>query len=279
MAGGRCVPMQTRERGYAYTTPVRSRQRGSRVAPAVPPSATMNRALSALHRWLSLAILAQFAVWLCSGLFFASFSIAEVRGEHVETPAPLMAEDGAALLSPSTVIAVAKQAGFSDAEALELRVSANRPVYIARGPHRAALRIDARTGAILPDERPEAEAIARQDQRGQPDVVDAVLVTSGGPIEYRDRPLPAWRVALADPAGTAVWIDARTGEVTARRNDRWRQWDFLWSLHIMDYGGRTSFHHPLLVAATALGLLTVASGTALWVLRLVRWARRRRALQ
>ena len=106
-------------------------------------------------------------------------------------------------------------------------------------------------------------------------VAEATLIEADAPIEYRDRPLPAWRVLLADSAGTAVWIDARTGEVTARRNDRWRQYDFLWSLHIMDYRGRESFHHPLLIAAAVLGLLTVASGATLWVLRFVRWRRRR----
>jgi len=235
----------------------------------------MNRTLYAIHRWLSLAILAQFAVWLCSGLFFASFPIAEVRGDHVDTTLVLSPNDGAALLSAATIIAVAAERGFSSVEALELRSAAGRPVYVARGPHRSSLRLDARTGALLPVERAEAEAIARRDQRDQPNVVDAVLFESDAPIEYRERPLPAWRVALDDPAGTAVWVDARSGEVTARRNDRWRQYDFLWSLHIMDYRGRDTFHHPLLIVAAAIGLLTVISGTVLWTVRLVRWKRRR----
>lgn len=237
----------------------------------------MNRVLYALHRWLSLAILAQFAVWLCSGLFFASFAITEVRGEHTETAVPLSPDDGAALLSPATVISIAAQLGFGAVEAVDLRVSGGRPVYIARGPHHAGLRLDGRSGAVVQVDRAEAEIIARRDQRGTPAVEDAVLVVSDPLIEYRDRPLPAWRVLLADDRGTAIWVDARTGEITARRNDRWRQYDFLWSLHIMDYGGRESFHHPLLIVAAAFGLLTVISGVTLWVLRLWRWRRRRRA--
>lgn len=239
----------------------------------------MNRLLYALHRWLSLAILAQFAIWLCSGLFFASFAIAEVRGEHVDTAIPLTSNDGAALLSPATTIGIAAQLGFGSVEALELRFASGRPVYIARGPHHTALRVDARTGAVLPVEREEAEAIAQRDQRGGPSVNGALFVEADPPIEYRDRPLPAWRILLADDKGTIVWVDAHTGEVTARRNDRWRQYDFLWSLHIMDYGGRESFHHPLLIAAAVLGLLTVTSGAVLQVLRLVRWRRRRTKLR
>lgn len=238
----------------------------------------MNRVLYALHRWLSLAILAQFAVWLCSGLFFASFPIAEVRGEHTESTVPLSPDDGAALLSPATVIGIATQMGFGSIEALELRSAGGRPVYIARGPHHLGLRLDARTGAVLDVDRAEAESIARRDQHGAPPVDDAVLVASDPPIEYRDHPLPAWRVMLADSARTAIWIDARTGEVTARRNERWRQYDFLWSLHIMDYRARESFHHPLLIAAASVGLLTVVSGTTLWLIRLRRWIRRRRSV-
>lgn len=236
----------------------------------------MNRVLYALHRWLSLAVLIQFAIWLCSGLFFAAFPMEEVHGEHVDMPHEMSAADGAALLSAATAIGIAAQAGFGPVEALEIHPGTAGPVYIARGPRRAALRMDARSGAVLPVDREEAEAKARRDQRDAPLVREATYVEREAPIEYRDKPLPAWRILLADRAGTAVWVDARTGEITARRNDRWRQYDFLWSLHIMDYGGRESFHHPLLICAAALGLFTVTSGVALWTLRLVRWIRRRR---
>jgi hypothetical protein len=237
----------------------------------------MNRVLYALHRWLSLAVLLQLAAWLCSGLFFAAFPIEEVHGEHIDMPHELSTGDGAALLSPATAIGIAAQAGFGAVEALEIRLGPRGPVYVARGPRRAALRMDARSGALLPVDREEAEATARRDQRDAPLVIEAALVEHDPPIEYRDKPLPAWRVLLADRAGTAVWIDARTGEITARRNDRWRQYDFLWSLHIMDYRGRESFHHPLLIIAATMGLLTLTSGIAVWTLRLVRWARRRRS--
>lgn len=237
----------------------------------------MNRVLYALHRWLSLAVLVQFTAWLCSGLFFASFPIEEVHGEHVDMPHELSSDDGAGILSPATALGVAAQAGFGPVDALEIHPGPGGPVFIVRGPRHAALRMDARTGALLPVAREEAEAAARRDQRDAPLVVEASLVEHDAPIEYRDKPLPAWRVSLADRGGTAVWIDARTGEITARRNDRWRQYDFLWSLHIMDYRGRESFHHPLLIVAAGLGLLTVLSGVTLWTLRFGRWLRRRRS--
>jgi hypothetical protein len=67
----------TRERRYAYTESRAAASAVGRVTATVTRvstkrgtrSATMNRVLYALHRWLSLAVLLQFAAWLCSGLF------------------------------------------------------------------------------------------------------------------------------------------------------------------------------------------------------------------
>ena len=233
----------------------------------------MNRLFYAAHRWLSAAALAQLVVWVCSGLFFAAFPIETVHGEHAEINRNLDADDAAGLVSAATTISVATSEGFA-VEALELRRRPEGPVWIARGPHHQALRFDARNGALAPVERAEAEAVARADQRETPAVVDAVFIERDPPIEYRDKPLPAWRVQLADTRGTIVWVDARTADVTARRNDLWRWYDFLWSLHIMDYRGRESFHHPLIIAAALLAAFAVSSGAALWLLRIARRFRR-----
>lgn len=131
----------------------------------------------------------------------------------------------------------------------------------------------------MPVERAEAEAVARRDQRGSPEVAEAALVERDPPIEYRDHALPAWRVRLADEAGTVVWVDARTAQVTARRNDLWRWYDFLWSLHIMDWRGRESFNNPFLVIAASLAAIAVMGGITLWIVRLVRRVRRGRRIE
>ena len=236
----------------------------------------MNRFLYAFHRWASAVVLVQLAIWILSGLFFASFPITSVRGEHLEIDGSLAPDDGAALVAPSTAIAIAAARGIA-VDAVELRRSATGPVWICRGPHHAAVRLDARSGAVAPVERGEAEVIARLDQRGAPGVVDATLVERDPPIEYRDHALPAWRVRLADEAGTVVWVDARTAQITARRNDLWRWYDFLWSLHIMDWRARESFHHPILIVAASLAAIAVASGATLWIVRVARRVRRARA--
>ena len=238
-------------------------------------ASVVNRFLYAAHRWLAAVALSQLAIWTLTGLFFASCSIESVRGEHLDVDRWLEPEDSAALLAPSTALAVAA-AAVARVDTLELRRTPEGPVWIARGPHHAAIRLDARSGAVRPVTRLEAENVARADQRGAPLALEASLVERDAPIEYRDHPLPAWRVRLADARGTVIWVDARTADVTARRNDLWRWYDFFWSLHIMDYRGRESFNHPLLIVAAALAALAVASGATLWIGRLVRRVRRGR---
>lgn len=51
----------------------------------------------------------------------------------------------------------------------------------------------------------------------------------------------------------------------------------MWSLHIMDYGQRDDFNHPLLVAFASLGVITVLSGGVVWLARLRRRSKRRPA--
>lgn len=133
------------------------------------------------------------------------------------------------------------------------------------GAYAAPRRVRAPVG------RDEAVRVARADQGGAA-VVHARLHTAS-PLEYRKKPLPAWRVELADGAGTAVWVDVTRGAVVARRNRVWRVYDFLWSLHIMDYRGRDDFHSPWMVVGAALVLATVVSGAVIWGVRVRRrWA-------
>lgn len=232
----------------------------------------MQRLLYLAHRWISLFALVQLAVWTVTGTFFAIVPFAQVRGAGVPAAHERVIPDPE-VVSLKTVIATLAGSGITPTS-IELRATADGVFYLVRAGEERT-RLDARTGGQRPVDRAEAEAIARRDQAGAPAVRDATLVTGDAAIEYRDRPLPAWRVALADTGGTVVYVDAVTGDVTARRNDLWRTYDFLWSLHIMDYRARERFDHPLLAAFGLLGVMTALSGAALWIVRLARAVRRR----
>jgi uncharacterized iron-regulated membrane protein len=236
----------------------------------------MNRLLYAVHKWLSAAAFVQLAIWTVSGSIFAWVSQESIRSAPVEG-AHRAVVDGS-VVPVARVLEVASGA-VGDVDRVELRGTPSGPFYVVHG-QLATARVDARTGELAPVSQAEAEGIARRDQPSAPEVRETTRVEGTPPLEYRDCEhtectLPAFRVALADAAGTVVYVDAATGDVTARRNDRWRLYDFFWALHIMDYRAREDFNHVLIRGAALLAVATVLSGVVLLTIRATRWARRR----
>lgn len=82
--------------------------------------------------------------------------------------------------------------------------------------------------------------------------------------EYRGRPLPLWKVYSSSDIATVAYLHATSGEVLAVRNTAWRWWDFLWSLHIMDYDDRDTIGTFLLKAFSVLALVTALAGIGLF---------------
>ena len=62
------------------------------------------------------------------------------------------------------------------------------------------------------------------------------------------------------------YVGLASGRVRAVRTDAWRWFDFLWSLHIMDYEEREDFNHLLIQVLAVMGLATVLSGLTLFAL-------------
>lgn len=239
----------------------------------------MNRFLYAVHKWISAIAFVQLAIWTTTGFVFSCVSQDAMKGGKVDGAHRAPIESAPPISIERAIEAATAEIGTPDR--VELRGTPSGPYYFAGGPG-GSVRIDARTGEVAPVSRDEAAAIARRDQPGAPSVRAASLVEASPPIEYRDcEPadctLPAYRVELADGAGTVLYVDRATGEVTARRNDLWRTYDFLWSLHIMDYKGRENFNHVWIRGAALLAMSTVLSGLVILTIRAVRWTRRRLA--
>jgi hypothetical protein len=236
----------------------------------------MNRLLYALHKWISAIAFVQLAVWTVSGFTFTWITQDAIKSAPVEGANRAALGDAPAVSVARAMEVAAEQAGAI--ERVDLRGTPDGPVYVVTGAA-AIVRVDATSGVLAPVDQARAEAIARRDQPGNPAVRETSLVTQSPPIEYRDCesgdcPLPAFRVALADAARTVVYVDARTGDVAARRNEDWRTYDFFWSLHIMDYRAREDFNHWLIRGAAMLAMGTVLTGTILLAVRATRWLRR-----
>ena len=231
-----------------------------------------SRVAGKIHKWLALLMAIQILFWFVSGLFFAVVPIERVRSEHMKAaspPAPIELSVAAAGLQ--------RIAGVEAGERIEVRTMLGRPVALV-APREGRPRLyDLTDGRLLaPIPQALAARIAEADHVGPQLAARVTPVTEESP-EYRGA-LPAWRVDFEDGANRAVYVAQDTGAVTARRSTLWRAYDFLWSLHIMDFKNHENFNTPLLVIATALALVMIITGIILFPSRLGynAWRRRKR---
>lgn len=144
-----------------------------------------------------------------------------------------------------------------------------RPVYLFHTLSGSEYLVDARSGALLtPIDEGTARAVALADYAGDAEI-SVVEFFAEPSWEYR-RPGPSWRVSFDDGEGTRLYVSTASGQVTARRNDAWRFFDFFWMLHIMDYEEREDFNTWHLRIFSILALITVLAGSVLLVLRMRR---------
>ncbi|HEX8528072.1 PepSY domain-containing protein [Allosphingosinicella sp.] len=228
---------------------------------------------STIHKWLALLMAIQILFWFVSGLFFAIAPIERVRSEHMKAeaqPAPVAIEAAAAGLQ--------RIAGEAPGERIEIRAMAGAPVALVSPSEGRPRLYDLTSGRrISPIPAALAAQIAEADHLGDQRAVRVELVTENFP-EYRGA-LPAWRVDFDDGGNRSLYVAQDSGTVTARRSTLWRVFDFLWSLHIMDFKEHEDFNTPLLIGATFLGLVVIVTGIIMFPSRLGlnAWRRRRRA--
>ena len=250
------------------------------------------RTLRKTHRYLGLLVGIQLLFWTVSGLYFAWNPLAKVRGETLSNPPETLAEavakldsGFAELIGPQEALAAldAEQPELVEVDEIGLRPLLGEPYwqiqYREPGGERVAL-VHARDGVRRGDlTAEEAQAVAERDFAADAPVRSVERVESSEPAgEYRAKPLPAWRVAFEHPTNTRIYVEAKTGRITARRNDTWRVFDFLWMFHILDFEARSDFNHWLLRIMSVLGVVTVGSGFALFVVTsrpVVAWRGRR----
>ncbi len=225
---------------------------------------------SFVHKWLALIIGIQIFIWIATGLFFTVVPIEQIRSEHrIREIAPVQ------LSAPD----LAQLPGALSGAEMPIRLTVeNRPEgarIVADYADGSAALFDARTGAKLsPLGAESALAIARARILTEAPIASSELVTTASP-EYRGA-LPAWRIAFDEPSKLAVYVGANNGQVTARRSELWRVYDFLWALHIMDYRDHENFNHAPIIIVSILAFLSTIAGIALLPYRF-RWRRKKQA--
>ena len=227
-----------------------------------------------IHRWLGVLMALQIIAWMASGLYFAWFPIETIRGEHlVAEPDMLSATDLEAVIPVSDAWRAAQDSlgGPAEPGAVSLIRSRGQSWYRFAGSLGEGVYVrlvNAHSGEVMEFmDAGLARAVATASLLAPGTVSEVELVTEPRPgSEYRGRELPLWRVSYTEPESLNLYIDGWTGEVVARRTARWRIFDFLWMLHIMDFQDRDDFNTLLLQLAAALGLVLGITGLVYWLM-------------
>ena len=218
-----------------------------------------------LHRWLGLFASIQLLLWTLSGLFFTIPDIKDVRGDQYrvwETTNESQRLNHENLFAMSTLLKnldINKEQDYT----ILLKRREDTWVYQVTSSNQIS-NYDAISGErlffITPD---EASLIVTRETNLLPKKVELINDRESG-SEYRGRDLPLYRVFVEKPQKGMVYVDPNTGEIAAIRTRLWRTFDFLWSLHIMDYKERDDFSHWLIRIFAFIGLMTIVSGMLLW---------------
>jgi uncharacterized iron-regulated membrane protein len=238
--------------------------------------------LRKIHKWLGLLMVAQILAWMVSGFYFSIIPISEIRGEHLTRAATPVSRAGLQAVPAMSDINRALDEHFSEVWDMTSLSAINAPSGVAwrvegmAGDQPFRRLIDAQSMKVLP--QLDSGAAAKRAgawlvEPSRPASVEWIEADSGV-VEFRGRDQAAWRAVFDRPESLRLYLDPWTGEILARRTSRWRLFDFLWMLHIMDYDTRDDFNHPLLQIAALAGLLVALSGLVYWFL--VNGTRRRR---
>ncbi len=223
---------------------------------------------SSLHRWhiwLGWLVGVPLILWTLSGLFMVLIPIEDIRGEHLRAEMPPI-EAGFEPALPAMEVRAVKT--------LTLEQQPSGPAWIIAYHDGGKRRADARTGALLPPVTAiEARSLAAGYYNGNMPITSVWhFPADQSPFDLR-RDRPSWQVSLKD--NTRFYIDADSGQLMAVRTPRWRIFDFMWGLHIMDLQTREDTSHPILIGFAAISLLALLLAFAMQIWRQKRAKRSR----
>lgn len=192
--------------------------------------------------------------------------IEQIRGTHLRAEMPPL-EAGLNTVAPAMKARAVKT--------LSLEQQPSGPVWLISYADGGVRRGDPATGALLPAVGAvEARSLASGYYAGEAKIIGVKhFAADKSPFDLR-RERPSWQASLDD--GTRLYIAADSGSLLAVRTDRWRVFDFMWGLHILDPQTREDTSHPLLIGFAALSLIGVLLAFFMQIWRQLRRKRRPR---
>ncbi|MEJ7829740.1 MAG: PepSY domain-containing protein, partial [Segetibacter sp.] len=183
----------------------------------------------------------QFLFWTVSGLYFSWSDIDDIHGDFQHKQPPLLSASFN-LVSPSTAIEKlpVKVDSIKQIQVISILQKPFYSIVYYSGNNIQTILADAVSCNIRTKiQKEEAMKIAAESFNGEPAIKQVQYITSVGKHgEYREKPLPAWKITFNYPTNTNVYVASATGKVETFRNEKWRTFDLLWMFHTMDYEGR-----------------------------------------
>ncbi len=235
----------------------------------------MIRALTLVHRWLSVPCCLLFAMWFASGIVM----------HFVPFPAPDEAQRVAGLApvdfarirhGPREAVAAS---GIADAARVRLVQRSDGPVYVVSGGSRgvALHGSDLSPAAVQSASLALAIAVDHARRRG----LEASAAAVAGSARYDqwtvaggfDRHRPLWRIARNDREGTELYVSSGTGEVVQQTTRRERWWNYAGSVAHWIYPtilrGRPVTWTAIMWAISFIASIAALAGTVLGLARAV----------
>lgn len=212
----------------------------------------MNFLVRKIHKYLSFFISVQLLLWTISGIYFAFNKIELVRGEQYLKKT----EESYDLSIFNFKIDKASDIDFQKRLGKEIIIiNSNDSVrYLDKFgmPVKKMSSIEA------------MESVINQTSL-TPLIAEEVLNEKVG-SEFRGRSLPIYRVKTKskDDSKINVYINMYSGDVVAIRSDKWRIWDLMWGLHIMDWKERDNIDNLFLKIFSILALVSSLTGIMLF---------------
>ncbi len=214
-----------------------------------------------IHKWAGLILGIQILLWFTSGFLMSFMPIDEIHGDHLlKKPAPT-----AINLSKVNLSTIAEQVS-APIQSLELNSWLGQTVVTVKTPEGIKRFTTPDMHPITVINKSQIQQILAAQLKGNPEIHQLKRLNHV-PNEARGNIAPLWQVQLADAENTRIYISDQSGQIVAKRTDRWRLFDFLWMLHIMNYDDRVSFNHPLLYITAFSAMLFTLTGFVLLYFR------------
>jgi hypothetical protein len=233
----------------------------------------IKRSLYLVHRWLGVAMCALFAMWFATGIVMMYVEYPELTEQERLQMLPAL-DFGRVAVSIEQAIAASGIRG--EIATVALAALGGRPAYRLRSDTGEAAVVHADDGSRFVGHS-AASALAAVQESG---FGAAGLATYDGAIDVDqwtvsavlDEHRPLHRVVIGDDAGTVVYVSDTTGHIVRDTHRAERLWNWLGStLHwIYPYQLRrhVDLWTNLLIYLSSAGVLSVATGAVIGVLRL-----------